>query len=332
MNFVEKTVKNGGRLAPIIIPDNLTNGTGLMNPSVFIDDDGDILVNLRHVNYTLYHSEKNQRFMSPFGPLAYLHPENHQILGTDNYICRLNKDLEVTDYAHVDMMSLHTPIWEFHGLEDCRLVQWDGDYYLIGVRRDTTPNGQGRMEYSRIVIDKANWKITEQNRVRIPTPVDPDSYCEKNWVPIIDMPYHFVKWSLPTEVVKADPNEPKCEQLFVKETPMGKRDPRGGSQVIPWGEYYISFPHEVNLYMNYLNQRDGIYRHRMIVWDKDFNFKGLSKEFSFLDAQIEFCVGAAKLEDDLLLTFGFQDNAAFILRTPKKVIDELLEEALQYED
>jgi len=69
----------------------------------------------------------------------------------------------------------------------------------------------------------------------------------------------------------------------------------------------------------------------MIVWDKEFNFVGLSKVFSFLDAKIEFCVGAAVFEDDLLITFGFQDNAAFILRTPHAVIDELIEEALQYE-
>ena len=331
MNFVQKAVKEGGKLAPIVIPDGLTAGTGLMNPSVFIDDDGDILVNLRHVNYTLYHSENNQRFISTWGPLAYLHPEKDVRLATDNYICRLNKNLEVTHYAHVDMLDLHTPIWEFHGLEDCRLVQWDGDYYLIGVRRDTTTDGQGRMEYSRIDIDKDTWEVKETQRVRIPTPLDPDSYCEKNWVPILDKPYHFVKWSMPTEIVKADPNEPQCEQVLVKETPPSPGDQRGGSQAIRWGEYYISFPHHVNLYFNYLNQKDGLYRHRMIVWDKEFNFVGLSKVFSFLDAKIEFCVGAAVFEDDLLITFGFQDNAAFILRTPHAVIDELIEEALQYE-
>jgi len=332
MNLVQRAVEYGGKLAPIIIPDGLTAGTGLMNPSIFIDDDGDILVNLRHVNYMLYHSEKTQRFPSPWGPLAYLHPEKDARLVTENYICRLNKDLEVIDYALVEMLELHTPIWEFHGLEDCRLVQWDGDYYAIGVRRDTTEDGEGRMEYSRIEIDKTQWKVKETHRVRIPTPLDTVSYCEKNWVPILDKPYHFVKWSMPTEIIKADPNEPKCEQVRVVDTPPSPGDQRGGSQVIRWGEYYISFPHEVKIFFNYLSQRDGIYRHRMIVWDKDFNFVGLSKVFSFLDALIEFCVGAAILGKDLLLTFGFQDNAAFVLRVPGVLIDELIEEASNYEN
>ena len=55
MNLVEKAVQHGGKLAPLVIPHGLTSGTGLMNPSIFIDDKGNILVNLRHVNYTLYH-------------------------------------------------------------------------------------------------------------------------------------------------------------------------------------------------------------------------------------------------------------------------------------
>ena len=56
MNLVQKAVQYGGKLAPLVIEKILTSGTGLMNPSIFIDDDGEILVNLRHTNYTLYHS------------------------------------------------------------------------------------------------------------------------------------------------------------------------------------------------------------------------------------------------------------------------------------
>ena len=44
MNLVQKAVEYGGKLAPIVISHGLTSGTGLMNPSIFIDDDGDILI------------------------------------------------------------------------------------------------------------------------------------------------------------------------------------------------------------------------------------------------------------------------------------------------
>jgi hypothetical protein len=331
MNLVHKSVSQGGKLAPLILPHSLTSGMGLMNPSIFIDDDGDILVNIRHVNYTLYHSEHDQRFFSPWGPLSYLHPEKDQRLVTTNYLCRLDKDLNIINYTEVDYSKFNVPpIWEFVGEEDCRITQWDGNYYLIGVRRDTTPNGQGRMEYSKIELDKTNWTAKEVQRVRIPPPIDVNSYCEKNWMPILDMPYHFVKWAMPTEVVKANPDVSECEQVLTRSTPSVPIDQRGGTNIISWGDYYIAFTHEVKLWRNYLNQKDSIYRHRMIVWDKDFNFVGLSKSFAFLDTPIEFCVGAAVRNGKLLLSFGVQDNAAFVLEVPKKVVNGLVTEAMAY--
>lgn len=321
MNLVEKAVLQGGKLAPLVIP----NAIGAMNPSVFIDDDGDILVNVRVVNYTLYHSENNQRFPSRWGPLSYLHPEKDQRLVTENYVCRLNSELVMTDSAKVEMLELHAPQWEFVGLEDARLVQWDGIYYLVGVRRDMDTIGTGRMELTEVEIDKDNFFAREISRKRIPAPAPDTSYCEKNWYPVNDKPYHFIKWTMPTELVYV---KEETQQVFVRETITPPADQRGSSHLIRWGNHYISISHEVNLFKNYLQQKDAIYRHRLILWDEQLNIVGLSKPFSFLDACIEFCVGAAKLGDDLLLSFGFQDNAAFILRVPNLVVEDLILEAL----
>ena len=321
----------GGKLVPLVIEKGLHSGTGLMNPSVFIDDDGDILVNLRHINYTLCHSENTQRFPNRWGPLSYLHPEKDQTLRTENYICRLDENLSISEYCHVEMLDLHTPIWEFIGLEDARLVKWDNKYFLVGVRRDTTTNGQGRMEYTHIDLDKNNWTAKETKRVRIPAPISDTSYCEKNWVPVLDKPYHFIKWSYPVEVVKANSEAPECEQVSLRNGVMPPTDQRGGSHLVRWGNMYISISHEVDLFKNYLGQKDAYYRHRLLVWDDQLNLVGFSKKFSFLDARIEFVAGAAVHNGDLLITFGFQDNAAFILRTPKMVVEDLILEALNYE-
>jgi hypothetical protein len=186
------------------------------------------------------------------------------------------------------------------------------------------------MEYSKIELDKTNWIATEVQRVRIPPPIDVNSYCEKNWMPILDMPYHFVKWAMPTEVVKANPDKSECEQVLVRNTPPAPIDQRGGTNIVSWGDYYIAFTHEVKLWRNYLNQKDSIYRHRMIVWDKEFNFVGLSKSFAFLDTPIEFCVGAAIRNEKLLLSFGVQDNAAFVLEVPQDVVNAMVTEAMAY--
>lgn len=303
-----------------------------MNPSVFVDDDGTIMANLRHVNYTLYHSENKQRFNSRWGPLTYLHPEKDQNLRTVNYLVRLNSDLILTNYTRVDTSQLDVkPLWEFVGLEDARLVKWDGDYYLIGVRRDTTSNGVGRMEYSRIELDKENWTAREVSRLRIPIPGANDSYCEKNWYPILDKPYHFVKWTSPTEIVKASPIHEQTEQIIHRHAPTPPRDLRGSSHLVPWGNVYIAITHEVDLFKNYLGQKDAIYRHRLCVFDQELSLIGMSNAFSFLDGNIEFTCGAAVLGQDLLISFGFQDNAAFILKTPRVVVEDLIIEALSYE-
>lgn len=336
MNLVQKSLQAGGRISPLVITDGHYKGIGYMNPSLLIDDDGDVLVNLRHINYTLYHSENQQKFISRWGPLAYLHPENDQTLTTVNYLCRLDPDtLEIKNYAKVDTSANDVPpLWEFIGLEDARLAKWDGDYYMIGVRRDTTPNGVGRMELVKVDLDKSAWTATEVSRLRIPAPGADDSYCEKNWMPVLDKPYHFVKWASPTELVRTYPELPAvCEQVSLRQGVVPHADQRGGSQVVRWGNLYIAFTHEVGLFNNYLGQKDGIYRHRVAVWDDQFTLVGLSRDnFSFMDGQIEFCAGAALQNGNLLLSFGYQDNAAFALEVPGHLVDELVKDALSNVD
>ena len=199
MNFAKLVLNCGGSIHPLIIPTDTTNGTGLFNPSVLIVEDK-IIVNVRHCQYTLYHSELNN-YEHQYGPLVYLNPENDISLTTTNYICELDKNFNIIYFSKVNTSKLDkSPLWEFIGLEDARLVYWDDKFYLTGVRRDTSPNGQGRMELSE--IEFTGTEVNEVNRIRIPTPGNNDSYCEKNWMPILDQPFHFVKWTNPTEVVK----------------------------------------------------------------------------------------------------------------------------------
>ena len=323
-NLCKKVITEGGELFPLIIPSNETNGTGLMNPSIF-NDNGNLLLNIRHVNYTLYHSEGGQLFENRFGPLAYLHPENDIHLRTNNFMCELNEKLLISGYSKVDTSKLDVePIWEFVGLEDARVVRWDNKLYMCGVRRDTTTNGVGRMELSEVVI--INNKYTEINRYRIEPPNDPNSYCEKNWMPIIDMPFHFVKWTNPTEVVKVDIQTLTSKTVFLSEKRTDNiPDLRGGSQVIRWKNYRICVVHDVNLFKNKKMQKDAVYMHRIVVWDKNWNIVKITQPFSFMTGEIEFCCGMALYNEDLLITFGFQDNAAYMLKIPSNIIKYLLE-------
>jgi GR25 family glycosyltransferase involved in LPS biosynthesis len=317
-NLVKKVLDSGGSITPLLIPSDLTNGTGLMNPSIYVDK-GKLILNLRHVNYTLYHCEGEQLFINRWGPLSYLNPENDIHLRTTNWLCELNDDLTIKNWNKVDTSKLDVePVWEFIGLEDGRLVRWDDKLYLCGVRRDTKTNGEGRMELSELKKHK------EVKRSRIEPPNDPNSYCEKNWMPIIDMPYHFVKWTNPTEVVKVNPETNTSETVVLKEGVGEFQNLRGGSQIIPYGDDRICIIHEVDLWKNKLEQRDAKYTHRLVIWDKDWNIKHISEPFSFMGGEIEFCCGLAKYQDNLLITFGFQDNAAYILKMPITFLDNFI--------
>ena len=56
------------------------------------------------------------------------------------------------------------------------------------------------------------------------------------------------------------------------------------------------------------------------MWDKNWNIVQYSKDFSFMTGHVEFCVGLAEYKGDLLITFSFQDNAAYILKVSPKVL------------
>ena len=323
MNFSQYVLNSGGIVEPLIIPSEHTNGTGLFNPSVFADENY-IFVNIRHCQYTLYHSEKNN-YEHQWGPLLYLNPENDISLTTTNYLGILDENLILTSFDKVDTSDFdRKPLWEFVGLEDCRIVKWEGKFYLCGVRRDTTTNGVGRMELSEIDISNS---FKEIDRHRIPIPGNSNSYCEKNWMPILDQPYHFVKWSNPVEIVKYDIKTNTTKIVFLgKFRENSMQNLRGGSQVIPYKDGYMGIQHITYLFRSEQDRKNAKYQHVFTYWDKNWNVLKQSKQFDFMGANIEFCCGMAKYKDNYIITFGFQDNASYVLKISEDALENFINE------
>ncbi len=331
---------NGGTIVPLIIPSEETNQTGLCNPSIYVDGD-DILVNIRNVGYTLQHSigakyykDEGGKFYTRWGPLSYIHPEKDAKLRTNNFFCEYdNKSNSITKHNLVDTTELDVePNWTFIGLEDARIVRWDGKLYLTGVRRDVHSDGEGRMELSEIYITPR--KVQEISRCRIEVPFE--SYCDKNWMPILDMPYHYVRWSNPLEIIKVDPERGTSEIVHKSDNFLdvswneGEQESFcGSSQVIPWDNgCRLAIIHECQWWRREergIAYKDARYKHRILLWDSDWNLIKYTDPFTFMDGQVEFCCGVASVDDDLLITFGFQDNAAYLLKVNKDVINNLME-------
>jgi len=134
------------------------------------------------------------------------------------------------------------------------------------------------------------------------------------------MPFHYVKWTNPTELVKFDTESGFAEIVKFGGSIDLPRDLRGGSQILPFEDGYFAITHEVDLFKSETGRKDAVYYHRFVVWDKNFNIIKVTPEFHFMDAHVEFCIGLAEHGDSYLMTFGFQDNAAYILKSPKYLI------------
>lgn len=329
-NLAKEIIAEGGEVVPLMIDASGCEGWSQTNPTVFVDGK-EILVNIRCVEYSLIHADKSQKYWSRWGPLVYSHLENEMALKTVNYLCRLNpQTLEVENHARIDTSKLDIPpVWEFHGLEDIRLAKWNNKLYGIGVRRDVKPNGEGRMEYQEIEYSFFDVPYAKEvNRNRIQPPIDLNSYCEKNWMPILDMPNHFVKWSNPAEIVEAnlEDNTSKQKVLSRKTIAIG-RDLRGGSQVIKWGDGWLAVTHELQdmksqkIHYN----KDSYYFSRFVYWNDQWEIERTSNDFSVLDGRIEFVTGLAELDEKfVLITFGFCDSSAYICKVPKSLINKML--------
>jgi hypothetical protein len=317
-------LENHGFAYPMIIPLSNDLGPSLSNPTILISKNNEILVNLRNLNYVLYHSESGL-FEHSWGPLCYLHEENNQRLVTNNILCKLDASFQIISHDIIDTTFLdENPMWEFVGLEDGRLVEWNNKLFLSGVRRDTTTNGVGRMEMSEIVYKKD--KVIEKSRFRIPAPGQDNSYCEKNWMPVLNREYTYIKWTNPTEVVEVDPINKTCKTMVITDQKALKTDLdlRGGSQVIFLNGYYLALVHEVYLYNSEVGRKNADYKHRFVVWDNNFEIVEVSEAFKFMGTKVEFCCGMAEFGDKLLITFGFQDNAAYLLGMPKNLLGRFL--------
>jgi hypothetical protein len=243
-----------------------------------------------------------------------------------NHFAILNSDFQIEEKFIIDISKFDVlPLCEYCGLEDARLVEWDNKMYLCGNNRYDFPiSGRRRIYLSEVQIE--NGVMSEISRYCVPSPEANDSDLEKNWMPILDMPYHFVKWTNGTEIVKYDIEKGATETAkLVDYKELGCIDLRGGSQVIPFGDgYRFCLNHETFLFRSPVDRKDGKYRHRFIVWDKDWNIVKVSPRFSFLKAQIEFAVGMCEYGDDYLITFGFQDNAAYLLKVNKNIVKNFI--------
>lgn len=334
--FVNYCLMGGATITPMDIDIHDSMWPGWCNPSITWDDqDHNFKMIVRNVNYVLHGASDPIKNWSAWGPVFYSIPnEDGRNLKTQNFI-GVSKDPENDPWKfQLIKTDAYKPIWEFQGEEDARIVRWDGKLYTTGVRRDDNTEGRGRMELMHI-SDNVYQEIT---RVKVKA-LDDKSYCEKNWMSIKDLPFHYVQLANPTVVVKTNPKTGKTEEVVRRNRVNNLIDEkfdllRGSSQVIRWGDYWMAIVHTCELWYTASGRKFARYCHAFVLWDNDWNIIRTSPLFSFANYNVEFTCGLEYHDGKFYIPFAIEDNFVFLMTVDEEVIRKFVfnNESVGYTD
>jgi len=330
-HFVNYCLLGGAKVRRMDILMNDPFWPGYCNPSILYDGKtGNYKMIIRNVNYVLHGSQHPYKCPSSWGPVLYSVPkEDSRNLKTINFLGESSNPMDGEWKFQVIQTTPYTPKWEFQGQEDARLVRWNDRLYTTGVRRDDNPNGCGRMELMHISDTPNQESVNEISRRKVKALNEDAAYCEKNWMPILDLPYHYVQMTNPTVVVKTNPNSGLTEEVVRKEKVSGLIDEkfdllRGSSQVIRWGDKWLALVHTCELWFTANNRKYARYCHCFVVWDNNWNIIKVSPLFSFADYNVEFTCGLCYHDGKFLIPFALQDNFPFLMEVDEEIIRKFI--------
>lgn len=227
-----------------------------------------------------------------------------------NYLLELEKEtlnfcsIKKIDYPHLPIGCFKNTAF---GFEDSRLFLLNNELWSVSTARQLYEHN-----YNRIVVSKikqqgdrccfSDWFVVE------PSHIDFFRH-EKNWSPVVVQDQLFFVYSHnPLTVLN------KFGKVVSK---ISNKLPRfrGGTQLVPFLDGYISLIHEkfFKPCSEHILQNP-IYYHRFVFYDRNLVVKKMSDPFYFLEPGIEFAAGACFSEDYLLVSFGFKDESAKIAK------------------
>lgn len=326
-HFVAWCIHNGGEVAHIPFTQFNSMYPSYCNPSIFYDKEKDMFRLIqRNVSYTLHHTHRDK--WTPWGPLQYAIPqERFNWLETRNFYGECKDPMKDPWNFREIKMKEREQMWEFRGLEDARIVNWEGNLYAIGVRRDDNKSGVGRMNATLLDPETHD----EQYTIKIKAPGDDKAYCIKNQSIITNMPYHLIDTFNPLHIIRFDAYG-NVETVVKKDKVEGLSDKgydmmRGSTQTIPWKDGYLTIVHTCTMWYTANKRKYARYVHAFVEYDGEWNIRRMSPLFSFNDDMVEFCCGLTQKDNDLYISFALQDNCSYIVKVPALMIDQFISEA-----
>jgi predicted GH43/DUF377 family glycosyl hydrolase len=279
----------------IRLPDPERSDRRATNPSIVPHPDGGFFCLIRHVNYEYDHG-------------VYRQLDGSDVIRTENYLYFLDDDYVTKWFSLIDDHNLcgHAEFFPVFGLEDARIVQREGGWWMSGTCREHRTDGR-----CQILMCKLEINTQHESRINfsIQLPFLSQLRHEKNWMPINGDAHEWVWGVQPTVRCRFDV---VTNSLVPTRSAKGDLSIRGGSQVVPWRQGWLAVVHDVET-----SNVSRTYRHRFVRWDANWNLVQVSEPFRLGDDEfgLEFCAGLAVLgsEERLLLSVGIGDCRAELI-------------------
>lgn len=281
-------------IIPIIVPQicyidkyNNTNGYIEMNPSLHIEEDGNVIILVRCVNYEKFKDKRFTIYGTNANSIYYV------IKGKINDKDKLNIenfDYNIVEYKY-NLPSFPT-YWA--GIEDIRFI--DSKNVLVNVPQLN--------EGGNPAIFKAE---LNDNIITNFIPCKPNK-IEKNWMPYLDTDNNCkVIYSLQPFLIKSVENEDFEEVELSESNQKMLEGYHGSTNGIILNKYERLFLVHIN---------NNITSHRWLLFNIKTKHILVSDEFIFFkNSYIEFNCSLSKYNDRIFITIGVNDDKAYVIET-----------------
>jgi hypothetical protein len=270
----------------------------------YVYHDGKHLLNTRYVSYWLMDT----------GAYFFHHPD--RIIENKNLISELDENMQpMTFYEMTEKIDMPSSETSFsRGLEDIRLYSINGLVKFIATTVSYSLNGRNMMMNGVYDVDTCEYRDC-----KILKPPGGDSWCEKNWIPLVikdahegadtDEEYFIYKWS-PLEVGKVNPETDTLEitHSYPIQSPLFHKV-RGSAPFVETDAGLLGIVH--------LSEEHGPrhYYHIMVLLDKEtFRPIKYSRTFCFRTLGVEFCVGMRILGEKYVFWISRHDRDPMLVR------------------
>lgn len=273
---------------------------------------------------------------NPQGAIAMAVRSSNYLLGNYQSYTSLTTGTDIQNrvwFAELDSSFLITKMYQLEfigelpfkrGVEDCRLFWRDGSWWVLGVILEKPHTPIARMGLFKVDVEARTATLVEKYDGIA------DNVVEKNWGVVAgESVKEFDYIYSPNSVFKNG----KIKKL---KEPKEFKGIRGGTQLIPWEDGYLSVGHITRVvgkrlfnHMTFSVQEPKLrdYTHVFIKYKKSGEIECISEEFIFNVGGVEFASGLIEKDGDIYISYGYDDCEGWLAKLPAKQVEMMLHPA-----